>query len=53
MKRIFNLLTKRVRFDELIGYIDDEIEEEEWEAPSVWRCISTIFWGLLGYSEDA
>lgn len=25
-------------------------EEDVWEAPSLWKCITTILGGLLGYS---
>ena len=25
-------------------------EEDMWEAPSLWKCITTILGGLLGYS---
>ena len=25
-------------------------EEEEWEAPSLWKCVYTVIWGILGYS---
>ena len=27
-----------------------EGEENVWEAPSLWKCITTILGGLLGYS---
>ena len=26
-------------------------EGEEWEAPGLLHIVSTIFWGLLGYSN--
>ena len=28
----------------------EKSEEDVWEAPSLWKCITTILGGLLGYS---